>query len=339
MTLAKAELHMHLEAGATYDYIVRKAQKYNKKLPLDVFGVNGDFKWQGLEHFVKLYDVFADVIRSEEDYSDLTREYLTSIAKEGAIYSELIVSPDHGKHQGLSYTALLEAIADGVQKAKQETGIETRLQVTCVRHYGIEACEEVAKLAAKNPHPLVTGFGVAGAEMIQEHRDLANTFKIAHEEAGLKCMAHAGEACGADSVRQVLEFFPLSRIGHGVRAIEDPAVLEMLKERDITLEVCPSSNVYLGVAPTWAEHPLRKLVDAGIKTCLNTDDPLYFNTTLGKEYANAQKYLGFTDQMLLQQTRNAIEAAFCDEATRNTLLKKLDGTKNAPKPKGITPKF
>lgn len=338
MTLAKAELHMHLEAGATPDFIAQQARKYNETLPMEVFGHDGSFNWQGLEHFVNLYDVFANVIRSEEDYRLLTETYLTDIAQQGAVYAEIIVSPDHGAKHGLSYLALMDAVAQGIDDAKAATGIESRIQITCVRNYGVEACENVAKQAVKNRHPYVTGFGIAGAEMVHEHKDFAKTFKIAHEEAGLFCTAHAGEACGAESVRQALTHFPVTRIGHGVRSIEDPKVIEMLLEKNITLEVCPSSNVLLGVAPNWQQHPLKKLVDLGVKTCLNTDDPLYFNTSLEEEYARSKKYLGFTDGDLLKQTQNALEAAFCDDRLKAKLLSDFKKntaaiTVSAPKPR------
>ncbi len=168
-------------------------------------------------------------------------------------------SPDHAAIAGMSYSDHLDGIAQGIEDARAETGIEARIIVTCVRHFGVEKALEVARATVRHPHPLVTGFGMGGDEAGFPPGPFAEVFRIAHEEAGLACNVHAGEFGGPDSIRAALEL-PVSRIGHGVRAIEDPALMAELAERGIVLEVCPTSNVATGVFPSYAEHPLPKLI-------------------------------------------------------------------------------
>lgn len=330
--LPKAELHVHIEAAASADFIRAQAARYGVKLPEDAFNSQGGYKWQGLRPFLDAYDVFASVIRSEADYTELTKDYLTRLAAEGCIYAELTVSPSHGKAMGLSYEQLVGAVARGIEDARDATGIEARITITCVRHYPVEDAIEAARLAAAHPHRLVTGFGIAGDENAGSFADFAPAFAIAHK-AGLGCTAHAGEAAGPESIRSALAHLPISRIGHGVRAVEDKALLAELAARGLVLEVCPSSNVCIGVASDMAHHQIRALKDAGVKVTINTDDPLYFDCTIGSEYAAVKQHCGFSDADLLAATRNAIESAFLDAPTRARLLKKLDGGGKAqPRP-------
>src|SRR5690606_30527371 len=146
---------------------------------------------------------------------------------------------------------------------------------------GVERAEAVARLAARHRHPLCTGFGMGGDEAGHPPGPFARAFAVARDEAGLGCTVHAGETAGPDSVRAALEL-PVTRIGHGVRAIEDPLLVDTLAERGIVLEVCPTSNVATGVYKDYASHPLRRLMAAGIPVTLNSDDPPYFDTSIGR---------------------------------------------------------
>ena len=150
-------------------------------------------------------------------------------------------------------------------------------------------------------------------------------FDLVHS-AGLPCTVHAGEWAGAESVREALNTLPVQRIGHGVRAVEDSEVLQLVADRGIHLEVCPTSNIRTGVYPCYEAHPLNTLRAAGINVSLNSDDPPYFNTTIGREYERARSELGLTDDELLQITRNALTASFADEATQARLLEKCSET-------------
>ncbi len=320
----KAELHCHIEGAAAPELVVRQAQKYGKDV--SPFIQNGSFVWNDFTSFLAAYDFAADLFRTEEDYARLSEHYLTSLARDGAIYSEVFTSPDHAIKAGLSPKAYTDALGEGMERAKAKTGIEGRMIVTGVRHVGIESIEAAARFAARCNHPLVTGFGVAGDERMGEFEDYVRAFEIARE-AGLGITIHAGELMGWESVAQALDHIKPSRIGHGVRAIENPDLVKRIADEGVVLEICPGSNIALKVFDSFADHPFPKLRDAGCKVTLNSDDPPYFWTTLKREYDIASEHFGMDDKALLATTRTAIEAAFVDKKTKAALLARLDGQK------------
>lgn len=320
----KAELHCHIEGAAAPELVVRQAQKYGKDV--SPFIQNGSFVWNDFTSFLAAYDFAADLFRTEEDYARLSEHYLTSLARDGAIYSEVFTSPDHAIKAGLSPKAYTDALGEGMQRAKAKTGIEGRMIVTGVRHVGVESIEAAARFAAKCNHPLVTGFGVAGDERMGEFEDYVRAFEIARE-AGLGITIHAGELLGWESVAQALDHIKPSRIGHGVRAIENPDLVKRIADEGIVLEICPGSNIALKVFDSFADHPFPKLRAAGCKVTLSSDDPPYFWTSLKHEYDIATEHFGMDDKALMATTRTAIEAAFVDRKTKAALLARLDGHK------------
>jgi adenosine deaminase len=319
--LAKAELHVHLEGTAPPELIARIAARNGVDLPTGMLADDGRFHYTDFLHFLRTYDLAASVIRTGEDYRDITYEYLRSCAQGGAIYVELTSSPDHARLVGLSDEEHMEGIAAGIDEARDESGIEGRILVSAVRNFGVERSIRVADYAASRPHPYVVGFSMAGDEQNYPAGDYAEAYAIA-ADSGLGCTIHAGEWAGADSVRAALEL-PITRISHGVRAIEDPALVDELEARAIVLECCPTSNVVLGVFPSYEEHPLRTLWDAGVKVTLGSDDPPYFGASIEGEYEIAEERMGFTDDDLRGITGTALNAAFCDDDLRDALLARL----------------
>ncbi|MCA0274617.1 MAG: adenosine deaminase [Proteobacteria bacterium] len=320
----KAELHCHIEGAAAPELVIRQAQKYDKD-PTP-FIQNGSFVWNDFTSFLAAYDFAADLFRTEEDYARLSEHYLTSLARDGAIYSEVFTSPDHAIKAGLSPKAYTDALGEGMERARAKTGIEGRMIVTGVRHVGVESIEAAARFAAKCNHPLVTGFGVAGDERMGDFEDYVRAFEIARE-AGLGITIHAGELLGWESVAAALDHIRPSRIGHGVRAIENPDLVKRIADEGIVLEICPGSNIALKVFDSFGEHPFRKLREAGCKVTLNSDDPPYFWTSLKREYDIATEHFGMDEKALMATTRTAVEAAFVDRKTKTALLARLDGYK------------
>lgn len=316
----KAELHCHIEGAAAPELVIAQARKYNADTT--PFIRDGSFVWHDFTSFLNAYDFAADLFRTEEDYARLTEYYLSSLARDGAIYSEVFTSPDHAIKAGLSPAAYTNALGEGIERAKAKTGIEGRMIVTGVRHVGVESIEAAARFAAKCGHPLVTGFGVAGDERIGDMEDYVRAFEIARE-AGLGITIHAGEFGSWESVAAALDHIRPSRIGHGVRAIENPDLVKRIADVGVVLECCPVSNIELKVFDSFASHPFMKLREAGCKVTLNSDDPPYFWTTLKREYDVAREHFGLDDKALTAITRTAIEAAFVDKKTKAALLARL----------------
>jgi adenosine deaminase len=319
--LLKAEIHCHIEGAAPPALALSQAEKYG----VDPHGfMHGDtYAWRDFAEFIQAYDKVAALFQTEEDYALLTESYLSELAAINTIYSEIIVSPDHGDRIGLGADAYLAGITDGILAAKAKTGIEARIIVTGERHFGPDRVIAAADYAARSKNPLVTGFNMAGEERMGRVADYARAFDIARD-AGLGLTIHAGEVCGAFSVTDALDLVRPSRIGHGVRAIEDQALVARLAETGVVLEVCPGSNIALSVYPDFDSHPLRKLVDAGVRVCINSDDPPFFRTSLKREYEIAREVMGFSDTEINRMTRTALECAFVDEETRAKLLARFD---------------
>jgi adenosine deaminase len=317
----KAELHVHLEGTAPPDLVRRIATRNGLALPEQLLGNDGRFHYTDFLHFLRTYDMAASVIRTAEDYRDITYEYLCSCASGGAIYVELTASPDHAALVGLSDEDHLDGIARGIDDARRDTGIEGRILISAVRNFGVEQALRVATYAAGHPHPYVVGFSMAGDEAGFHAGEFAEVFAIA-ADAGLGCTIHAGEWAGADSVRAALSL-PITRIAHGVRAIEDVLVVSELADRGIVLECCPTSNVVLGVFPSYEDHPLPALRSAGVRVTLGSDDPPYFGASIEGEYDVCEALMGFSDDDLREITRTAIDAAFCDDDLRAALHNRL----------------
>ena len=319
--IPKAELHVHLEGTAPPDLIRRLAQRNGMPLPEGLFETPERFAYTDFLDFLKTYDLAASVIRTGDDYRDVTYEYLMRCAREGAVYVELTASPDHAALVGLGDEEHLDGIGRGIDDARRESGIEGRILISCVRNFGVEQALRVARYAAERPHPYVVGFSMAGDEENFPAGDYADAFAIA-AGAGLGCTVHAGEWAGAHSVRAALQL-PVTRIAHGVRAIEDPALVHELSERGLVLECCPTSNVVLGAFAGFEDHPLPQLRAAGVRVTLGSDDPPYFGASIGGEYEVCEKHFGFDDEDLRDISRIAIEAAFCEEKLKNHLIRGL----------------
>jgi adenosine deaminase len=320
--IPKVELHAHLEGTLSPAFARQLAERHGERLPDSFVRDDETYAWEGVPGFLAAYDQAAAFVRTPEDYRDITFDYLRRAQAEGGIYVELICSYDHAAQQGLSYPTLVEAVVEGIRQAEQVFGIQARISQAIVRHYGVERAAAATNAVTAFSHPYVTGFQMAGAEDAGTASDFAPYFAQARE-AGLRLHAHAGEWLGPESIRACLDAIPgLERIGHGVRAIEAPELVEELVARAITLEVCPLSNVATGVFSS-AEHPFRALMEAGVKVTLSADDPPFFATSLGQEYAWAADEKGMSRAQLLAVSRNAAEAAFCDAELRAWMLSQI----------------
>ena len=325
--LPKAELHVHIEGTITPDMARKKAAEHGMSLPADIFTPDGkNFQWNDFVDCVtRVYDAVASTVRTAKDYEDITYDYLHRCALENCLYVELIISPDHASRMGISYKDMVDGIARGIDKARAYDAIEARMNAALVRHLPDADVRAAAESIAAYRHPYVTGLDLAGAEKTGDLARFRPVFKFIKDETNgeMGWRVHAAEAAGAENARDALDL-NVKRIGHGVRALEDKAVLDEIIKKKTVLEICPTSNVLAGIYPSYGAHPLRKLYDAGVKVTLASDDPGLFGNSIGTEYQVAKDHFGFTDFELLDITRTAIKAAFLDERTRSALLEDVE---------------
>ena len=328
MSIKKAELHVHLE-GTISPELAHKLAKRNKlSIPSDLIAADGQsYLSRDFLHFLQVYDTLAALIKAPKDYYDITFDYLRANALENTIYVEMMYSPDHAEQStGIPSIEHLHAIQQAIDDANSQFDIVGRIIITAVRHFGTDAAIRVAKEVCKETVACVTGFGLGGDEINFPPKLFSKAYQIAASEAGLYCTVHAGEFAPASGMIEAIEHLPIQRIGHGVQAIHSPETIALLKERNIALEICPSSNIKLGLFNDFNSHPFPKLLEAGIKVSLNSDDPPFMSTTLAKEYDLTQQAYDYSDEEMNAITAMAIESAFVDEETKEALRVKLKNT-------------
>lgn len=327
--IKKIELHLHLEGAAPPDLIRRMAREKSVDLG-GVFDENGAYIFDDFPHFLRLYEAVTAVLKSPEDYARLTTAVLEQSAAQGVIYTEAFLSPDFCGGGDLGgWREYLQAIREAAEAAEKRHGIILRGIATCIRHHGPYTARQTARVAADSAGDFIVGFGMAGNETMGRQGDFAWSFDCARE-AGLKLTTHAGEFAGPDSVRQALDDLNVHRIGHGVRAIEDRALVKRLADTGVILEICPGSNVALGLYPDLRAHPIAKLRDAGVKVTVSTDDPPFFGTTMTREYDALARTFDWDANVFDALNQTALDAAFCDAAVIQRLRDRLKlGTKTA----------
>jgi adenosine deaminase len=314
--IPKAELHCHLEGSVPPRLARELAARNGLDLPAGLFADDGHYAWRDFLSFLDSYDRVCGVLRKPRDFGDILYSYLQRSAAEGAVYVEMFCSPERPKALGIPYAEWVGALADAIDRARRDFGIEARIIAICIRHLGPESALALARQMVTEPHPYVVALGMGGDEAKFSPADFAPAYRLAYDK-GYGCTIHAGEVRGPESVWAAIRDLPVTRIGHGVRSIEDPALVEELARRGVALEVCPGSNVALGLYPDRNAHPLHRLIGAGVRVTLGSDDPPFFHTTLGTEYDRA----GLDEAALRKITRTAIEASFADEATKAKLLR------------------
>lgn len=323
--LPKVELHLHLEGAAPAAFIRGLARE--KKMDIGkIFDARGDYSYRDFWDFLAVYEAATSTLTRPEDYARLTRAVLEESAASGVIYSETFLSPDFcGGRDLAAWREYLHAIEEAAAAAERDLGIILRGIVTPIRHFGPQKARETALCAAETAGGFIVGFGLAGDEKVGEPKDFAWSFDLARE-AGLRLTCHAGEWRGPESVRRAWKDLRVERIGHGVRAIEDPALVDALAEAGVVLEVCPGSNIALRLYPDWRAHPIDRLRTRGVKVTVSTDDPPFFHTTMEREHARLAEAFGWDEAVFRVLSRTAAEAAFCDPETKNKILKKLENT-------------
>lgn len=321
--LPKVELHLHHEGAAPPAFIKQLAHEKNVDLS-KIFDDNGGYAFRDFVHFLSTYEDATSVLTGPEEFARLTTAILEESAKNGVVYTESFISPDFcgGGDLG-AWREYLAAIQEAANAAEAKHGITLRGVVTAVRHFGADKSKTTAHCAAETAGDFVTGFGMGG----DEGQFTQGTFSYAFDqakEAGLQLTTHAGEFGGPESVWDAIKDLNVERIGHGVRSIEDPELVKELVARQITLEVCPGSNVVLGLFPDFASHPIQKLRDAGVKVTVSTDDPPFFHTTMRREYEELSEAFGWDESDFRALNQTALDAAFCDADTKAKVAKRLE---------------
>ncbi|MFD3660259.1 adenosine deaminase [Streptomyces sp. NPDC058659] len=325
--LPKAHLHLHFTGSMRPTTLIELADKYGVHLPealssgtppkLRATDERGWFRFQ------RLYDIARSCLREPEDIRRLVREAAEEDVRDGSGWLEIQVDPTSYAPLLGGLIAAMEIILDAVDAAARETGLGMRVLVAANRMKHPLEARTLARLAVRYADRGVVGFGLSNDERRGLARDFDRAFSIARD-GGLLAAPHGGELTGPASVRDCLDDLRASRVGHGVRAAEDPRLLRKLAERGVTCEVCPASNVALGVYERHEDVPLRTLFEAGVPMALGADDPLLFGSRLAAQYEIARRYHGFTDAELAELARQSVRGSAAPEGVRAKLLAGID---------------
>lgn len=326
-TLPLCELHRHLDGSIRLETILELADQHGIKLPAhDIAGlapyVHIDESAPGLMAFIDRFEHMTAVLVDADACRRVAYENVEDAKREGIDYIELRYSPWFmAESHAMDPAEVMEACADGIRAAERDTGVRTNIIGILSRTYGIETCmKELDAILAHRDH--IVAVDLAG----DEARFPAHLFKEHFKrvrDAGLHVTIHAGEADGPRSVWSAIRDLGSERIGHGFRAIEDPALVDYLAEQGIGLESCPTSNLHISAIENYASHPIRQLADQGVKFCLNTDDPGISAIDIAHEYNIAAPAVGLTDEQILQSQRDALDMAFLSKAEKSDLQLKI----------------
>lgn len=319
--MPKVELHVHLEGSVRPETLLKLARRHGVALPADtVEGIQQWYTFVDFAHFVEVYMLISECIRTAEDLELITREFLVGQAAQNIRYSEVTYTPyTHYTQKGISIDDQLTAINRARDWAEAELGVSMNLVLDIARLVTPEEGMITAEWVIEHTGNGVVALGLGGAEVGNPPEKFTAAFDRVRA-AGIPSVPHAGETEGPASIWGAIRALEAIRIGHGVRCLEDPALVDYLREHQIPLEVCPSSNVCLGVAPSIEQHPLPRLLAEGLYVTLNSDDPPMFNTTLTDEYLRAASTFDLDHDTLQHLVMNAANAALLPEAKKNALV-------------------
>ncbi|MCW2771350.1 MAG: adenosine deaminase [Aeromicrobium sp.] len=323
--LPKAELHVHHIGSASPRIVSELAARHegDTPVPADPALLADYFQFTDFAHFIDVYLSVVDLVRTPEDLWTLTYEVARDLTAQNVRYAELTLTPYTAIARGIAAEAYCETVEDARRAAEAELGIALRWCFDIPGESGLPAADVTLDTALRlRPDGLVS-FGLGGPEIGVPRPQFEPHFQQAIA-AGLRSVPHAGESTGPETIWDAVNLLGAERIGHGIAAAQDPALMAHLAEHQITLEVCPTSNVCTRSVPSLAEHPLPVLVAAGVPVTINSDDPPMFSTTLTDEYEVARELLSLDDAGLAELSRTAVRASFADDAMKRDLLAEID---------------
>lgn len=321
--LPKAELHLHIEGTLEPDLVFELAGKNGLSLPYtSVEELAAQYDFDDLQSFLNLYYATMDVLRTESDFVELTRRYLTTAASQGVRHVELFFDPQAHTARGVRIETVIDGISSALDEAERDLGISGGIILSFLRDEPVESADMILNAGLSRREKLI-GVGLDSAEVGYPPSLFQDVFAKAKDE-GLHVVAHAGEEGPASYIREALDLLGAERIDHGIRAVDDPELVARLADERITLTMCPLSNLRLRTIATLDEHPLLRLDAAGVRVTINSDDPAYFGGYVGDNFTAVRDALGVTAEQAERFARTSIEASFASDDRKAELLSEAD---------------
>jgi len=322
-SIPKAELHIHIEGALEPELMVTLAERNGIQLPYDsVDAVRAAYQFENLQSFLDLYYAGANVLQTEQDFYDLTWAYLQRCATQTVRHTEIFFDPQTHTDRGIAFETMFSGIQQALQDGRKQLGVSSALILCFLRHLSAEAA--MATLEQALPYQeAIAAIGLDSSELRHPPSKFQKVFDRARAE-GFLTVAHAGEEGPADYIWEAIRLLGVSRIDHGVRCVDDPALVEYLIQHRIPLTVCPLSNLKLCVFNSLQHHNLKQLLDAGVCVTINSDDPAYFGGYIAENFQATKDALMLSQQDVYQVSKNSFEATFLKDEQKQAFIDELD---------------
>jgi adenosine deaminase len=321
--LPKAELHLHIEGSLEPELMFALAERNQIALPFDtVEAVKAAYAFSNLQDFLDIYYQGAGVLRTEQDFKDLAMAYFHRLADDGGVHAEIFFDPQTHTDRGIPFSAVADGLFAGMAQAEHELGITSKLIMCFLRH--LDEASAFTTLQAAAPYlDRIAGVGLDSSEIGHPPSKFERVFREAAGR-GLKIVAHAGEEGPPEYVWEAMDMLKVDRIDHGNRALEDDRLVERLVGAQTTLTVCPLSNLKLCVVGDLKDHPLKRMLDLGLKATVNSDDPAYFGGYLLDNYVATADALELSEAQVVTLARNSFEGSFLEGDAKLAALARFD---------------
>jgi len=320
--IPKSELHLHIE-GSLEPELMFKLSKRNKiEIPFkSIEEIKSAYNFSNLDSFLKIYYQGSNVLITEEDFFDLTWEYILRCKQDNIVHTEIFFDPQSHTERGIKFNTIINGIDKALKKANSEFGITSKIIMCFLRHLEEESCFDILKQALNHKDKIV-GVGLDSSEKGNPPQKFKNLFEAAIKE-GFVTVAHAGEEGPPEYIWDSLNLLKVKRIDHGVQCLKDKKLVETLIKKNIPLTVCPLSNIKLCVFDKLENHNLKKMLDKGLRVMVNSDDPAYFGGYLNTNLIETTKALNLSLEDVKILIQNSFKSSFLDESTKNSWLSKI----------------
>ena len=318
----KSELHLHIEGSLEPELMFKLSKRNKVEIPFkSIEEIKSAYNFSNLDSFLKIYYEGSNVLISEEDFFDLTWEYILRCKQDNIVHAEIFFDPQSHTERGIEFNTVLSGIHKALEKANFELGITSKIIMCFLRHLDEEPCFQVLKEATKHKDKII-GVGLDSSEKGNPPQKFKNLFEAAIKE-GFLTVAHAGEEGPPEYIWDSLNLLKVKRIDHGVQCLKDDKLVEKLSQNNIPLTVCPLSNVKLCVFDKLENHNLKKMLDKGLRVMVNSDDPAYFGGYLNTNLIETAKALKLSLEDIKTLIQNSFKSSFLDEKTKNNWLNKI----------------
>ncbi len=321
--LPKAELHLHIEGSLEPELMFRLAKKNQIEIPYkDIEDVRNAYNFTNLQTFLDIYYAGANVLITQDDFYDLTWEYILKCVEDNVIHTEIFFDPQTHTARGVAFETVITGIKRALADAKAQYGITSCIIMCFLRHLSQEEAFETLEQALPFKDDII-GVGLDSSELGNPPSKFIEVFKKAKEE-GFKLVAHAGEEADFSYIYEALDLLDISRIDHGVQSIKSAELMQRLKDEQMPLTVCPNSNIELRVFDNYKEHNIKEMLDYGLNITVNSDDPAYFKGYINQNFINISENLPLTEDDIITLVKNSFRSSFISDELKQQYLDKVD---------------